>query len=493
MKRFFFLAILVAFILHGCAAEQNSGISEPAPFSQEELNDIELIASMGYDVSDAERFNGGYLVEEYIWITQEKLEEYRNLPPGTRLTDLFFGWLPAERQRSLSLSVNHYSGSQTLNGFLSVEMNNAITEWINISNCNIRFDAPYSAFININIDDDAFKNKPNLIMAVTPGQPGSVTINSSAISGITYDKARNLLLHCIGHALGFGHTGGIGSDPDKGYQINGTTGTDANSIMKQETSSLSWTGGFSSQDKADIPKIYPDPDKITITRSPNTNPVIAGTVYRFTTTMPITGANPAITVSPGGATVAKVSNGVYDVVFNGANNYTVTATTTGLVNNVSKSISINVTGNATINVTKSPDTHNFTGYKYIFTATPTSGSPASYQWTVKQGSASVSYTNEGNGKIGVVFKNAGNYTVTATATINGQTVTGTKSGTMANLTITLTKSPTTHSFPGIPYTFKAAMDFPETLFFSWTISPNVGYTQGIVNGTIGVTFPSTGS
>lgn len=107
-------------------------------------------------------------------------------------------------------------------------------------------------------------------MLVSPptanGEVGSIKINSRCSHKPEYNspQARNMLLHAIGHAIGFGRTPtvyGGAFDPDEGVFIRGTEQIDAKSIMAKESKPLNWNvNGFSENDiKAFLAK-YPQPE-----------------------------------------------------------------------------------------------------------------------------------------------------------------------------------------------------------------------------------------
>lgn len=238
--------------------------------------DIEFISSLGYDVSDLEKTDDGYLVEGDIWLPDEWLEQARE-QPKTRLSRHSMVQ-PVSQQYQDKLYLN-VVGSPA---FWDKPITKAIDNWNDLRNCNIQVGKMASSDgqeITITFRDKFYFLDYNKLIKVSfswlNGGPGSIDINgdnSYLPKGVdlqndntaAQNNATYLIMHAIGHAIGLGHTpktqsdAGIG-DEDWGSSIPGTNYYDGSSIMNRETLPFSWTG-FSAKDNIDIPKVFPIPE-----------------------------------------------------------------------------------------------------------------------------------------------------------------------------------------------------------------------------------------
>lgn len=243
--------------------------------SEQMQQDIELISSLGYDVSNIEKTDDGYLVEGDIWLTDEWLEE-AGPQPKTRLTQHNNGFLVRQDyQNKLFIDVGNLTSSSAL---WTNPATSAIAQWNAVTNCYISISNTSGNLQEIKIrfeNKSSFGNSTAKLMKVTPpssdGKPGSVILNADCsflpdvnnlFDSKEQNKAMHLIMHAIGHSLGLGHSlrNGqfIGDDEDWGTPSNGTSQYDDKSIMTRETNPISWTG-FSSNDKRELPLVFPIP------------------------------------------------------------------------------------------------------------------------------------------------------------------------------------------------------------------------------------------
>ena len=138
----------------------------------------------------------------------------------------------------------------------------AIDYWNQKAQCAITFATSGAGEIVISAEYNS-DNDDTSLMFVTPpdfsGNPGSVIINMSCTyrPGTGTTQARDMILHAIGHAIGFGHTACANDPtPDDTTPILGLSGLDEKSIMTKETNPLGWSG-FSENDIKAFKAVYP--------------------------------------------------------------------------------------------------------------------------------------------------------------------------------------------------------------------------------------------
>lgn len=144
---------------------------------------------------------------------------------------------------------------------LAGAISTAISNWNNVEGCRVKFSLASSqgdADIVIGCDTDAiftgdFKNitPPSVAIARSPSPltraPGTQISVSDNFSG-TFQKG--IMIHEIGHTLGFRHT-----DGNKGWHMYDTPKSEANSIMN---ATIPQTNEMSNEDKIAIRRLWPD-------------------------------------------------------------------------------------------------------------------------------------------------------------------------------------------------------------------------------------------
>lgn len=138
----------------------------------------------------------------------------------------------------------------------------AMTEWNSINGSSIRFVEGTPADISLSF----YSTDPNLFAVATfpssnPGVPGSTIRINTSFSGNTSSSAKVMVLvHELGHTIGFRHTNwqqlGETQYPGGATLISGTPQTDGNSVMNGGTAGAEWNG-FSAYDKTAARNTYP--------------------------------------------------------------------------------------------------------------------------------------------------------------------------------------------------------------------------------------------
>ena len=216
--------------------------------------DIYLIGQMGYDTSAVSVTERSYVVEGDILLRHEYLAELKTIEPTRQTQDVSRNVVSAEK-RTINIVT-----SGVLDYYDAIQ--EAIDYWNQKAQCAITFATSGAGEIVISAEYNS-DNDDTSLMFVTPpdfsGNPGSVIINMSCTyrPGTGTTQARDMILHAIGHAIGFGHTACANDPtPDDTTPILGLSGLDEKSIMTKETNPLGWSG-FSENDIKAFKAVYP--------------------------------------------------------------------------------------------------------------------------------------------------------------------------------------------------------------------------------------------
>ena len=215
--------------------------------------DIYLIGQMGYDTSAVSVTERGYVVEGDILLRHEYLAELKTIEPTRQTQDVSRNVVSAE-QRTINIVT-----SGVLDYYDAIQ--EAIDYWNQKAQCAITFATSGAGEIVISAEYNS-DNDDTSLMFVTPpdfsGNPGSVIINMSCTyrPGTGTTQARDMILHAVGHAIGFGHTACAADSNPEGFPIPGLNSIDEKSIMTKETNPLRWSG-FSENDIKAFKAVYP--------------------------------------------------------------------------------------------------------------------------------------------------------------------------------------------------------------------------------------------
>ena len=253
MKTLFFPLCALILSAVACTGEQviNSETKTAQQLQQEA--DIYLIGQMGYDTSAVSVTERGYVVEGDILLRHEYLAELKTIEPTRQTQDVSRNVVSAEK-RTINIVT-----SGVLDYYDAIQ--EAIDYWNQKAQCAITFATSGAGEIVISAEYNS-DNDDTSLMFVTPpdfsGNPGSVIINMSCTCrpGTGTTQARDMILHAIGHAIGFGHTACAADSNPEGFPIPGLNSIDEKSIMTKETNPLRWSG-FSENDIKAFKAVYP--------------------------------------------------------------------------------------------------------------------------------------------------------------------------------------------------------------------------------------------
>lgn len=261
---FVFLSIMML-VLSSCVKTDEVDTAEPKIPNE----DLELIKLLGYNLTDIQEDEGSYLVEGDIRLTDEYLQEIRELMDAdtVKTRQTFAGLdrrISPANQGNISVDISGIS-----------EDNDWQTAFFHVASA---WSVPGSnIWINNGSGTNSIKvtkltGKPNVFMECTPpseGKPGTVKINLSYTGASSLDLWQKQMhaVHALGHALGLGHTGTL-TAPDfnaPGILIPGTPVTDYSSVMRIHSLSCDDYMRLSYEDEEAMRTLYPLLWNMTIT------------------------------------------------------------------------------------------------------------------------------------------------------------------------------------------------------------------------------------
>ena len=253
MKTLFFPLCALILSAVACTGEQVINSETKTTQQLQQAADIYLIGQMGYDTSAVSVTERGYVVEGDILLRHEYLAELKTIEPTRQTQDVSRNVVSAEK-RTINIVT-----SGVLDYYDAIQ--EAIDYWNQKAQCAITFATSGAGEIVISAEYNS-DNDDTSLMFVTPpdfsGNPGSVIINMSCTyrPGTGTTQARDMILHAIGHAIGFGHTACAADSNPEGFPIPGLNSIDEKSIMTKETNPLRWSG-FSENDIKAFKAVYP--------------------------------------------------------------------------------------------------------------------------------------------------------------------------------------------------------------------------------------------
>ena len=264
MKRLLFSIVIGVLSIGTACVRQGNPDTAKSPEQLQYERAVCLIKEMGYDISDIRSAANGYIVEGDILLTQRHLDEFESRVQTRQNFNInWFKVSPDNQEIQINSSFPYVD--------FSLDCLDAIQYWNEKSQCSIVLSGAGGNSI-IDIITEPFKTVDgyedfNTLMLVTPptsdGYPGSIKINSqsSYLPKPSTEQAKYMILHAVGHAIGFTHTlrdpndGGDQSPEEYGVLIEGTDYYDAKSIMVKESHS-GWSG-FSENDIKAFKAVYP--------------------------------------------------------------------------------------------------------------------------------------------------------------------------------------------------------------------------------------------
>lgn len=442
MRKTLLLTILfssLSFLFAGCTqSATNTSPTQPT-------TNQELLKLLGYNTKGMIEQEEYYLLVPDIVISKEELTNLQDTPQ-TRM-QRGYGLLTEEYQTI------YYNGTGI--GEYQTLLTQAVAEWNEISDSNIKFVSDNTASLVVNFRGDMAGDAFAPVSIENPSRSGqyskNVVLNYAKVMPLLSDPTRGkyFMMHILGHIAGFGHAVVDPLAMPDGKFIIGTTVYDTASIMRSEDDILynreEWSG-FSSWDIKAIQFVYPFKEKPTISLncSPegtgaNASTLALGTTYKFTakyeySKRPHPKYQITISKTSGGSTAQDYEykdsgNGVFSVRFLKAGTYKISVVVTNVPqdnNTIERTYTVpDVAPAYDLKCTPSgtgTDNSNLTlGIKYYFTAEylhPLSPNPKFDFEISRTGGNAEDYQFEalGNGRISVIFYNAGKYRIKVNVT-----------------------------------------------------------------------------
>ena len=260
MKIFKFLTMILAFeIIHSCqVAEINNVVDEES--IEKGIDYLQIIESLGYPVDEAVEYEDCFVVSDETFFYKEQMDKYAKNNPQTKTNAI--GKLPLALQDIYI--VDYYISDSYVSLFKQ-----AVAEWNNLPDCNIRFsstfdDEPHSEwdqYVTLEISDNPqILSQGNAMIRETVSQfellEASINTSHPTWQKLGEEQRKYAIMHALGHLVGL-------KDADETqYKIPGTYQEQNFTIMRPsdeitDANLLNYWSGFGDLDEVDLSYMYP--------------------------------------------------------------------------------------------------------------------------------------------------------------------------------------------------------------------------------------------
>lgn len=227
---------------------------EPVEKGIPDRDQREALDEMGFCGSSAEAVEGGYVVEEDMFIANATLDD--------------------KHARSLTIVSAGQSLSMTVRVDASIPAGGGVDDWraavqtavaawnaVPLTTAQFVYTTAATADITFVADGGGLPN-PRLAEATLPsgGRPGAtILVNLDAASNRTFTMSQktHAAAHELGHTIGFRHTNWDALGESARIHIPGTPDTDPDSVMNGATAGQDWMG-LSTADRTALRLLYPE-------------------------------------------------------------------------------------------------------------------------------------------------------------------------------------------------------------------------------------------
>lgn len=264
MKKIFriFFLLLFTVILSNCQNDDELNISSDTSTISFE-NDIAIIKTLGFDVTNILDQGDYYRVENDIVLEKKYLNDYGKIDNDSiQLRQAVYSKGKIDQNKVSNITIGFSSSFPTTGRTPEwrTALSHAINEWNSISNCAIKFILTASS-PNVTIEHFREENSNTVAEAYMPrsGNPGEKIKINIVNDYYSMDSKIHVLVHEMGHILGFRHTDG---DTDS-ILIPGTSSLDPLSVMNSTYGDNSGWKGFTQQDIKATQILYPGVSSLT--------------------------------------------------------------------------------------------------------------------------------------------------------------------------------------------------------------------------------------
>jgi hypothetical protein len=257
MKKVLYFAILVSLAI-SCESPEISPVPSPDQNGDKVLNYLRSLGFRDEDIRDAGSF---YVVEDDIRYSKNYPvpDDAAKGATGSR-SKQFFGAL-ASAANAKNIRVFIHSSMSSMTGDIS----SAIGQWNSAINSGVRFNFVTSGSFDLTIvDDPSIASGGFCGLADPPGGGdvgGVVRIDKATVQFYVAAQRRALLVHEIGHAIGFRHTDWQAFGEHSASAVPGVGGTDGSSIMNRAPGCNNLPTVLSTKDKLAVAALYPVPEE----------------------------------------------------------------------------------------------------------------------------------------------------------------------------------------------------------------------------------------